>query len=95
MLQLAGELAEPAPLTAAARLVLAPWIERIRPVVSGFEVSDLSEEYILFQVGSLRDGWLERNAEWVAGLVRLEPGPLSPGEVKESDAAQPLGLCPE
>jgi hypothetical protein len=84
LLRLAGDLAEPAPLTAAARRVVAPWLERLRPAVAEFEVSDLSEEYVVFQVGEVRDGWLGDHAAWVAGLVRLEPGPLSPEEVGEA-----------
>jgi hypothetical protein len=84
LLRLAGALADPAPLTAVARLVVAPWIERIRPVVSGFELSDLSEEYVVFQLGEVAPGWLEAHADWVAGLVRLEPGPLSRDEVCEA-----------
>ncbi|MBX6316192.1 MAG: hypothetical protein IRY99_25265, partial [Isosphaeraceae bacterium] len=84
LLALAAELADPAPLVTAARLVLAPWIERIRPVVSGFELSDLSEEYVIFQVRDLRPDWLKCHAAWIAGLVRLEAEPLSPEEVKEA-----------
>jgi hypothetical protein len=84
LLAVAGELAEPAPLNAAARLVLSPWLERIRPVVTGFEVSDLSEEYVVFQVRDPRTDWLEAHAPWVAGLVRLESEPLSPEEVREA-----------
>ena len=84
LLVVAGELAEPGPLTAAARLVVAPWIERIRPVVLGFEVSDLSEEYVIFQLTEPRTDWLECHAPWVAGLVRLEAGPLSETEVREA-----------
>ena len=84
LLRLAGDLAEPAGVTAAARLVLAPWLERIKPVVIGFEVSDLSEEYVVFQIGSIQEGWLQDHAEWVAGVVRLEPEPLSPSEVQEA-----------
>src|SRR4051812_36091423 len=41
---LASELADPAPLGATARRVVGPWIERIRPAVYGFEISDLAEE---------------------------------------------------
>ncbi len=84
LLQLAAHLADPAPLVTAARLVVAPWIERIRPVVTGFEVSELSEEYILFQLGSVEPGWLAANADWAARLLRLEPDPLSPEEVGEA-----------
>lgn len=84
LLRLAGDLAEPAPLTAAARLVLAPWFDRIRPVVAGFDVSDMSEEYVLFQVFDSRTDWLPDHADWIAGLVRLESAPLSRPEVAEA-----------
>src|SRR4051794_12739961 len=50
LLVLAGELAEPAPLSATARRVLAPWIDRLRPAVVGFEPSEISEEYVVFQL---------------------------------------------
>jgi hypothetical protein len=84
LLELAGALAEPAPLTAAARAVTASWVERIRPAVVGYEVSDMSEEYIVFQLLDPRSDWLSEHADWIAGLVRLETEPLSPGEVKEA-----------
>ena len=89
LLELAGRLAEPAPLTEAARRLLAPWLERIEPAVHDFAVSEMSEEYIVFQLGGRRPGWLEHRADWIAGLVRLESGPLSRGEVRE---ATRLGL---
>ena len=84
LLELAGELADPTPLTAAARLAIAPWLERIRPMVAEFEVSDMSEEYVLFQVGGVDSAWLAAHGDWIAGLVRLERDPLSPGEVREA-----------
>jgi hypothetical protein len=84
LLLLAGDLADTAPLNDAARRVLAPWIERIRPAVIGFEPSALSEEYVLFQVTDSRNDWLEAHADGIAGLVRLEAGPLSRGEVAEA-----------
>jgi hypothetical protein len=84
LLKLAGELSDPAPLNAAARQVVAPWIERIRPAVYGFEISDLAEEYIIFQMNDARAGWIEAHPEWIAGLVRLEPGPLSQSEIAEA-----------
>jgi hypothetical protein len=84
LLELAGALAEPAPLTEAARQVLAPWLERIEPAVHDFAVSAMSEEYIIFRLDDRRPGWLEQRADWIAGLVRLESGPLSPGEVREA-----------
>jgi hypothetical protein len=94
LLQLAGELAECPSLNVAVRQVIHPWIERIKPAVFGFEVSDLSEEYVLFQVNDLRAGWLETHAEWIAGLVRLESGPLSRHEVSEATRLS-LSYTPE
>lgn len=82
--RLAGDLAEPAALNAAVRNLIHPWIERIRPAVIGFELSDLSEEYVLFQVNNPRGDWLETHAAWIAGLVRLEADPLSRTEVVEA-----------
>jgi len=84
LLALAGRLAEPAPLTESARRLLAPWIERIRPAVYDFAVSDMSEEYIVFQLRESRTMWLEDRAGWLAGLVRLEAEPLSLDEVREA-----------
>lgn len=89
LLELAGRLAEPQALNTAVRQVVHLWIERIRPAVLEFELSELSEEYVLFQVPNARADWLETRAEWVAGLVRLESEPLSRGEVAE---ATRLGL---
>jgi hypothetical protein len=81
---LAGALAESGPLVAAARLALAPWVERIRPVVTDYAWSELSEEYVVFEVGEVEPGWLARNADRVARLVRLDPEPLSAEEVAEA-----------
>ena len=84
LLALAGRLAEPAPLTEAARRLLAPWLERIRPAVYDFAVSEMSEEYIVFQLWEHRGRWLEDRAQWIAGLVRLESEPLGAEEVREA-----------
>ncbi len=84
LLKLAGALSETAPLNAAAQRVVAPWIERLRPAVTGFEISELAEEYIVFQVEQTRPGWLADHADWIARLVRLEPEPLSRDEVAEA-----------
>ena len=84
LLELAGRLAEPAPVTEAARRVLAPWLERIKPAVYDFAVSDLSEEYIVFQLWESRSDWLENRSDWIAGLVRLESEPLSRDEIREA-----------
>jgi hypothetical protein len=84
LLTLAGLLAEPASLTEGARRLLAPWLEQIRPAVYDFEVSELSEEFIVFQLWESQTNWLEHRAEWIAGLVRLEADPLSRDEVREA-----------
>ena len=82
--RLAGELADPTALNAEVRRVVYPWIERIKPSVIGFEVSDLSEEYVVFQVADARADWLETHSDWIAGLVRLDPDPLSRSEIVEA-----------
>ncbi len=84
LLHLAGSLAEPAPLNEAARALLAPWIERLRPAVYDFSISSMSEEYIIFQLDDRRTGWLENHPDWIAGLVRLDAEPLSRDEVREA-----------
>ena len=84
LLEVAGRLAEPAPLTEAARQLLDPWLRQIQPAVADFALSAISEEYIIFQLAERRTGWLEHHADWIAGLVRLESDPLSPGEVREA-----------
>jgi hypothetical protein len=81
---LAGELADLAPQVAEARRVLAPWFERLRPAVAEFELSDLGEEYVVFQLDEVHEGWLQAHAAWVAGLVRCESVSLSASEVSEA-----------
>ncbi|MFO0889840.1 MAG: hypothetical protein U0790_11950 [Isosphaeraceae bacterium] len=84
LLRLAGDLADAAPLNEAARNLLRPWIERLKPAVYDFSYSTMSEEYIVFQLGERRTQWLERHADWIAGLIRLEAEPLSREEVREA-----------
>ena len=84
LLRLAGELADLGPLIASARALIAPSIERVRPAVTEFDFSDIFEEYVIFQINEPRTDWLERDAAWIAGLVRLEPEPLSQAEIGEA-----------
>jgi hypothetical protein len=84
MLGLAEGLADLAPMVAGARLVVAPWLERIRPMVVEFDLSAFSEEYIVFELGERPPEWFEAHNAWIAGLVRLEAGPLSPSEIREA-----------
>jgi hypothetical protein len=94
LLELAGELAEPTALNTEVRKTVHPWIERLRPAVIDYELSDLSEEYVLFQVAGARADWLESHADWIAGLVRLESGPMSRSEVVEATRLS-LSYTPE
>src|SRR5262249_4416768 len=71
ILALAEELAEPAPLNASARRILDPWIERLRPAVTEFEPSEISEEYVVFVMGEASALWLAEHTDWIARLVRL------------------------
>ena len=84
LLELAGRLAEPSPRTEAARQLLLPWFRQIEPAVYDFAVSEMSEDYVVFQLWEPESGWLECRADWIAGLVRLESEPLSPGEIREA-----------
>jgi hypothetical protein len=57
--------------------------------------SELSEEYFVFQLPPAdalppASTLLAKHSSWLAGLVRLEPGPLSPDEIQE---ALRLHLC--
>src|SRR5579875_2450092 len=65
MLRLAEGLADLAPLVAAARLVVAPWLERVRPMVVEFEPSAFSEEYVVFQLDEQSPEWFESHAGWI------------------------------
>ncbi len=84
LLVLAGQLAEPAAAIEAARRVLGPWLERIRPAIHDFAVSEMNEEYVVFQLGDKRGKWLDEHAGWIAGLLRLDSEPLSNDEVLEA-----------
>lgn len=79
-----GELAEPASWVESARAIVSPWIDRLKPTIVGFEWSPLSEEYAILQIGEVAPGWLSENADWAAGILRLEPGPLSTTERAEA-----------
>jgi hypothetical protein len=90
LVRLAGWLAEPTLLLRAARSAVGPIHQQLMPAIQKPEwKDDLSEEYIVFQLppgpplpsaGALLDG----HSGWLAGLVRLESGPLSAEEVTEA-----------
>ncbi len=86
---LAGRLADPGGVIETARRALQPLFEQLRPAIRGAKWGDFSEEYFVFQfpaqpvIPSPGDMLTER-ADWLAGLVRLDPTPLSRGEVAEA-----------
>jgi hypothetical protein len=86
---LAGGLADSAPVVQAARGALVPLHRQLLPaIVTPSWQDSLSEEYFVFHV---TDGWpqppgvlLDTHAGALAGLLRLEEGPLSEEEVHEA-----------
>ena len=87
--RLAGWLADPSPMVRLAKAVLAPLYQQLLPAVQNPQwPEDLSEEYFVFQLapGELPTParLLEARAAWLAGLLRLEAGPLSLQETSEA-----------
>jgi hypothetical protein len=91
--RLADWLAEPVPVLQAARSALEALYRNLGPAIQNpLWRDDFSEEYFVFQMppddtlppARLRDDL----AGWLAGLLRLEAGPLSDQEVAEA-----LGPC--
>jgi hypothetical protein len=86
----AGWLANPQPLTQAARAAAQPLFERLRPAIHNARwQDDLSEEYVVFQfappAGAPAAALLSGpQAAWLAGLLLLETEPLSADEVTEA-----------
>ncbi len=79
-----SEFSDPTACTQAARAIVSPWLDRFLPAIIGFEYSDLTEEYVVVQLGEVGPDWLREHSSWVAGLLRLEPGELSPQEAAEA-----------
>jgi hypothetical protein len=89
LLRLAGSLAEPSGLVRSARTALEPLHSRLLPaVLNPLWKDDLSEEYVVFHLPPGEPvpptRLVEAHADWLAGLVRLEGGPLSAEEVAEA-----------
>jgi hypothetical protein len=92
--RLAGWLADPGPLVHAARAALVPLHRQLLPAVQNPSwPEDMSEEYFVFQLppGDSLPGLADQLAPargpyagWLAGLVRLESGPLSTEEIAEA-----------
>jgi hypothetical protein len=89
LVRLAGWLADPAALVRLARAAVEPLHRRLLPAIQHpLWQDDLSEEYFVFQLPPGEPlapaPLLEAHADWLAGLLRLEAGPLSKEEVAEA-----------
>ena len=86
--ELAASLSDPAPLHTAARSAVEPLHARLLPAIRDPEWKpDLSEEYFVFRLppgNPLSAGTPPDCTAWLAQLVRLESGRLSPEEVAEA-----------
>jgi len=87
--RLARGLAEPAALVDAARLAFAATFAKLLPAMRQANWSELTEEYFVFELppGQPLPAPPELIAEhgaWLAGVVRLEDGPLSQQEIDEA-----------
>ncbi|MEX1096691.1 MAG: hypothetical protein WED34_11630 [Planctomycetales bacterium] len=85
----AAALSDPAPLVRAAEAVLRPLHERLLPAIRAPRWSELSEEYLVFQLvpgDSLPspEELVERHALWLAGLVRLDDATFTEREIAEA-----------
>jgi len=84
LLRLAGSLADPTFLVKKARTFLQRFYDQLLPALKDPSwQSDLSEDYFVFQLGA-RTVDTTKDAAWLAGLIHLESGPLSKGEVTEA-----------
>jgi hypothetical protein len=87
--RLAGELADPTVFVQAARDAVRPMFDKLRDAIVSPDWTDLSEEYFVFQLypGPATPAPPQLLAQfpgWLAGLVRLEAGPLSDSEIAEA-----------
>jgi hypothetical protein len=88
--QLAGWLAEPAPVVQAVRQALQPLYDKLRPAIQDAAwARDISEEFFVFEMPPgppLPDVMqlLKAHGPWLASLSRLEPAPLSAEESTEA-----------
>jgi hypothetical protein len=88
--RLAGWLAEPTTVVQAARAALEPLHRKLLSAIQDpLWQDDLSEEYFVFHLPPGEPlpavpELVNTQAGWLAGLVRLETGPLSPEEITEA-----------
>lgn len=88
LLSTIGSLADSQLLIDPARRAAEPLFARLQPSIGRPQWSPLSEEYVVIQLhrwdGCDLSRLIEDHPQWLAGLVRLEPDPLSDEEVAES-----------
>src|SRR5207253_10038444 len=82
-------LADPRALVQAARTALQPLHQKLLPAVQDPHwQEDLSEEYFIFHLPPTHSPppseLVDVRSAWLAGLVRLESGPLSAEEINEA-----------
>ena len=99
MTRLADWLADATSVVETARSHAEPLFARLRPAIQRPAWSELSEEYFVFQLPPQPDllppgELMQREPSWLASLVRLEAGPLSPSEVHEASRAR-MSYSPE
>jgi len=94
ILRLAGSLAEPSWIVEKAKALAMPVFDTIKPALEDAAFPQhLSEEYFVFQLPP-EVLPLANDAKWIAGVVHLDPSPLS---LEERDEALRLkiGYSPE
>jgi hypothetical protein len=87
LLGLAAGLASPQVPLQAVRQAVEPLYRKLLPAIADPLFSPLSEEYFVFQLAPCEmtpELLRGPQAAWLAGLVRLEAGPLSTEEVNEA-----------
>jgi hypothetical protein len=99
LVRLTAGLAEPARIVATARRALEPLFELLKPAITEPSFSSTSEEYFVFELPPgpplpMPSQLLGSHGDWLAGLVRLETGPLSHEEIGEA-LRQRLSYTPE
>ncbi|HEY2838991.1 MAG TPA: hypothetical protein VGJ26_07575, partial [Pirellulales bacterium] len=87
--RLARGLAEPAELVEAARVAFSSTFQKLLPAMYQPNWSELTEEYFVFELPPgcplpPPAALIAEHGAWLAGVVRLEDGPLSQQEIDEA-----------
>jgi hypothetical protein len=84
LLRIASTLAEPGGLVLEARRTVTSWLGRLGPAITEYELSELHEEYVVFQFPEEQADWLRARPDWIARLVRLDPERIGSDEIREA-----------